>query len=236
MPAETITAFEQFLAWGPIGFAGLMLVLVIFAMVTSKLTRLKAMMLSFFMIIGAGCFGAALYFDSIENTGEHRLVLSVLPNDIDESGFPPPAIKVNGQAVDRADDMIITGTTLLQVDVNRAIRALQEADRQVEEAATQVATISQDLEATSATARTLEREVNRKDAQLAEASQTIQQQQVAISEAQETGVALTARIQGLQAQISRLDSDTFAPVERDLRNIQREMLQFNQLLVVPGGE
>jgi hypothetical protein len=234
LPTETITAFERFLAWGPIGLAGLMLVLVIFAMVTSELTKLKAILLSFFMVVGAACFGAALYFDSIDNGGEHNLVLSVLPNDIVESGFPPPSIRINGQLIDREEEaMVIKGTTILQVDVNRAIVALREADEKIEMVVAEASEVRQDLEIVSTTARTLEREVSLKEVELADATQTIRQQQAALEVAQETGGVLATRIQSLQAQISSLDRNTLAPVERDLSVIERQLLQFNNQLVLP---
>ncbi|WP_341366862.1 hypothetical protein [Yoonia sp. BS5-3] len=234
MGNDAIGAFEKFLQWGPIGLAGLMLVLVIFAMVTSELTKLRAMLLSFFMLIGAGCFGAALYFDSMDRGGNHNLVLSVLPNDVEQSGYPPPSIKINGQEVSRDEALYISGTTILQVDVNSAIIALRQAEEKVEEAAAIASETRQDLEAATAATRTLEREIATKTTELARADRAIAQQQVALEDAQEAGVALATQVRELTLRIDDMDRDALAPVERDLLVIERQLEFFNNQLVIPA--
>ncbi|MEM8537308.1 MAG: hypothetical protein AAGF56_05535 [Pseudomonadota bacterium] len=230
MPNETITALEQFMKYGPIGLAALMLILVVIAMLTRELTKLKAGLLAFFMVVGAGCFATALYFEYAQDNGGASIVLSVVPNDMNESGFPPPTIKVNGQLVEREGAMTINGTTILQVDVNSAIVALQQADQKAEEAVAAVSEVREDLETVSANAQQLELQVSVKETELAAATATIRQQEAALNEAQESGVALASRIQGLQAQIGRIDAEAIAPVNRDLNIIQREVLQFNNQL------
>ncbi|MEP3846010.1 MAG: hypothetical protein ABJM43_11790 [Paracoccaceae bacterium] len=121
MEAETINAFEQFLKWGPIGLAGLMLVLVIFSLVLGPINPARERILKTFMYIGAACFVAALISQYFDKEEEYRLVLSVLPNDLDGSDFPPPKISLNGAGLERGSEILISETASLSIDVSRAL-------------------------------------------------------------------------------------------------------------------
>ncbi len=215
MPTDAIGAFEKFLQWGPIGLAGLMLVLVVFALVTSELTKLKAALLSFFMIVGAGCFGAALYFD---NSAEHAVTLIVLPNDMENSGFPPPVIKRNGQVIDHSQPLQVAGTTALTIDVNRGLVAFRETDERAETATAQ-------LEDAHDVMANLELQITAKEAALSEANQTIVQQTASLEQALETGNSLAVQIDRLQAQVA--NTGTSQPLQNQFLNLERDVLRFN---------
>ncbi len=223
MPNSAIGAFEKFLQWGPIGLAGLMLVLVIFALVTSELTKLKAALLSFFMIIGAGCFGAALYFD---NSAEHAVTLIVLPNDMENSGFPPPVIKRNGQVIDHSRPLQVAGTTALTIDVNRGFSAFRETDNRAETATAQAAEAEARLEHAGDMMADLQLEVSIKEAALVEANQTITQQTASLEEALETGNRLAIQVDRLRTQVA--NTNAAPPLQNQFQNLEREILRFNE--------
>jgi hypothetical protein len=154
MDTDQISAFAGFLEWGAIGLAGLMLLLVIFAILLKELTPDLKKLLQSFMIIGALCFFAALggelYLKSISNTGKHKLVLSVLPNDLSGSGFPPPAVKLDGTVIDRSEELFIESAAALSIDVSAALGLFRNVEADASAAQAEVEQTRAALSATQA--------------------------------------------------------------------------------------
>ncbi|MEM1006539.1 MAG: hypothetical protein AAF496_02310 [Pseudomonadota bacterium] len=204
MEIETIGAFESFLRWGPLGLAGLMLVLVIFALSTGKLTPERSKLLRTFMFVGAGCFVAALVAQYFAGEGKHRVVLSVLPNDLDGSSFPPPKIQANGQDVDRRAIFFVTEATALSIDVSRAVGLYQTTAQQAQEAEQKVVTAESELVS-----------ANQK---VEEAQEMIEQQNQSLEQALAATETLQTQVRSLSTSRSIQDE---APVE--LQRIEREI-------------
>ncbi|MGB3176520.1 MAG: hypothetical protein WBH14_00170 [Albidovulum sp.] len=131
MQLDTIKALSSFLQWGAVGLAGLMLVLVIIALITGTFTRSKERTLKFFMTTGAVCFLAALAAEFYAGQGEHQLNVSVLPNDLDTSPFPPPKVRINGVEVNRSEPIVIMSRSTLTIDVTSALGIFSQKEQQV---------------------------------------------------------------------------------------------------------
>ena len=225
MPENVINAFGGLLQWGPLGLAGLTLILVVFALMTSELTRLKAALLAFLMVIGVGFVGALLYFD---NTAEHRVTLIVLPNDMDGSGFPPPVIKVNGTQHESGTPLMVAGATTLTVDVNRGLVAYQETNTRAQTAEAEVAEAQEQIAAADNAVAELRVEVDVKQEALTEANQTIAAQNASLIAAQQNGQALAAQVSQLQTQITSNPGVTVSP--NQFQALERQLQQFNNNL------
>lgn len=138
MDSALVNSFEGFLKWGSTGLAGLMLVLVIFAIIGRDVSDTKKSLLKTFMVVGATCFvvslAAEVYLQSIANTGRHKVVLAVLPNDLDGSSFPPPEVKLDGSPIDRNTDLYIDRSAALSVDVSSALGLFRRTSAMAEQA------------------------------------------------------------------------------------------------------
>lgn len=133
MQAENIGALEGFLTYGPIGFAAIMLVLVIVAMATGHLDETRSRLLRFFMIVGAVCFLAALAAEFFAKQSAHRMTVVVAPNDLGPaSQFPPPIFRLNGELLDSPAFTVDRSGSLI-VDVTESVGAYQTVSAQVEE-------------------------------------------------------------------------------------------------------
>lgn len=222
MGADTIGAFEQFLQWGPLGLAGLMLILVIFTLVTTTLSRTKAMLLGLFMVVGAGCFVTALLYD---NNGQHRLFVAVQPNDLEGFDFPPPRILKNGTVITRDEEVLIDETTSLTIDVSRALGAFQESDEAAEAAAARAAeALAQEQEALASLQAVEERvaasqqELERTNTMLVEARLEVEAQEAKLKEAEDTIVIQSAALEEAAESSTALVSE-LALLKRDIESV-----------------
>lgn len=241
MDSDQIMAFANFLEWGAIGFAGLMLVLVVFAIALKDLTPQLKGLLQTFMIIGGLCFlaalGGELYHSSISNTGRHRVVLSVLPNDLDGSDFPPPVILKDGARIDRASELFVSETTVLSIDVSGAVglfRAVEEradtAQREVQQAQVTLAAVEQDAESakqrveqSEALVRALREETAAKNVALEEVEAEIRKREEELQEVASRNDALARQVQTLSADPSRSSSQSIRQIQRELLDINRSI-------------
>ncbi len=121
----TIDAFSRFLNYGPIGLAGLMLVLVIVGLSIRNLTAGRERLLRQFMYVGAICFLAALSFQAIR--GRYGMSVMVYPNDLDGSVLPPPVTYINGKKIDKGIAYSISSDVNEIVDVTRAFDMAKSA-------------------------------------------------------------------------------------------------------------
>ena len=121
--------FSDFLKYGPIGLAGLMLVLVIIALSIGTLDPKKERLLRLFMFIGAFCFVVASIMAFLPGffTGSHYLYLRVEPLDMDTAHkFPPPTVTINQQVQKNPLQYSINADVTAIVDVGRAISFVED--------------------------------------------------------------------------------------------------------------
>ena len=126
-----IDAFSRFLNYGPIGLAGLMLVLAIVGLSVRNLTETRERLLRTFLYVGAFCFIAALGFQAIR--GRYELSLMVYPNDLDGSVLPPPATSINGTKIDKGTKYTISSDITAVVDVTRAFDLAKAASQELQQ-------------------------------------------------------------------------------------------------------
>ena len=96
---QTLVGLTDFLKYGSIGFAGLMLVLVIVALSIRQMDDRMATLLRTFLFVGAFCFvvsSTSTFFAEIYKTS-HLLYLKVIPNEMHGSDLPPPVITINNE-------------------------------------------------------------------------------------------------------------------------------------------
>lgn len=121
---EDISALRLFLDYGAIGLAGLMLVLVALSLRGEIGTR-KERLLKMFMVIAFASFSLALAAEFFATSSRHRLVLDVVPTDFDE--HPAPIVRLNGNQLDRDDEIYVESDSSLLVNVSAAITELRSA-------------------------------------------------------------------------------------------------------------
>ena len=123
MGSDQISSLEGFLDYGPIGLAGLMLVLVVIALITRELTEVKADLLKFFMVVGGFCFSIALIAQVFVAPGSYRMNVAVVPSNLEEKPHAaPPALQIDGESfahgtpheVDRDFSMLIDLTSTVE--------------------------------------------------------------------------------------------------------------------------
>ncbi len=131
---SAIEAFSKFLQYGPIGIAGLMLLLVIVSISIGSISAGKERILKTFMYVGAFCFVAALVAQAFVKTGEYPVDFVVAPNDFGEARvLPAPIIKVNGKVLDRDEVFLVKSRATAIVDVTDAIDFVRNAQREFQE-------------------------------------------------------------------------------------------------------
>lgn len=190
MTSETIGSFEKFLNYGPVGFAGLMLVLVIFAMTLQKPSAAHASLLKFFMVIGALCFLAALaaeFFKPVAPNSNHQMSVIVAPNDLgSSSSFPTPIIRLNGDVLDARNFNVSSRSTLL-IDVTESVGAFKVAKKEAlvkTRALDQATQVSQELRSNL---NLLTTEVRKKDIALLKANELTESLILDISKIRQQG-------------------------------------------------
>jgi hypothetical protein len=131
------SVFQGFLTYGPIGLAGLMLVLVVTALsLRWNLTAPAAKLLERVLYVGAFCFVAALIAQYLTSTApmpdppHHTLGLSVYPNGLDGSGLPPAKITINSNPIAQpVANYKIESDVNAVVDVNQAVEYAKSLGR-----------------------------------------------------------------------------------------------------------
>ena len=183
-----IGALEKFLSYGPIGLAGLMLVLVVIALSFRELTPAKAGLLKFFMVVGAVCFLAALIVPSLTSESEHRVTVVVAPNDLGERrNFPPPIVRLNGERIDRSEPMLVASRSTIIIDVTDALGVYEKVEKDVQTKAQELASVESEKDALEADVGLLREDVEKREAQVVEAN---------------------ARMSSLNEDIARLKTET----------------------------
>jgi hypothetical protein len=120
------SAFQGFLNYGPLGLAGLVLVLVVTALSLRKdLSGASERMLRLILFVGAFCFVASLvaqYLTSPPGLATRTLGLSVYPNGLEGSGLPPAKITINSNPITQpVTNYKIESDVNAVVDVNQAV-------------------------------------------------------------------------------------------------------------------
>ncbi|TPM36517.1 hypothetical protein FKO01_05620 [Mesorhizobium sp. B2-3-3] len=123
------TLWFDALKYGPLGLAGLMLVLVVFALSVSTLEPARERTLRLFLYIGSFCFVVACIFAALPTyTGASHLVyFRVEPLDMGARRvLPPPVITVNGGVLAYPASYAVKADVTAIVDVNDAVGAAEE--------------------------------------------------------------------------------------------------------------
>lgn len=120
--AENLNSFSSFLAYGPIGLAGLMLVLTIIALSLRTMTESRERLLRQFMYVGAGCFFVAIAANFFGVAGKYPLHFQVYPLDLGEKRIlPAPIIKANNTVIDGNRTYMVRSEVTASVDVSDAM-------------------------------------------------------------------------------------------------------------------
>jgi hypothetical protein len=111
-----------FLQYGPLGLAGLMLALAIFALI-GTLDEHKARFMRQFLYIGCFCFFVSSVFVAVDKYvgASHLLHFHIEPSDLGKS-LPPPVVSVNSHLVTEPFDYAVATESTVIVDVTDAIK------------------------------------------------------------------------------------------------------------------
>jgi hypothetical protein len=130
----------EFLKYGPLGLAGLMLVLLIVALQIKKIEEGRERLLRQFLYVGAFCFVVASVFAFLPqySGASHVIHLRVDPIDMGEKRkLPAPIVTMNGAKLKEPFDYPVVSEVTAIIDVSDAInfveayRAHDASQRQV---------------------------------------------------------------------------------------------------------
>ena len=124
------------LQWGAVGLSALTLLLVLFTLFGKIGTGLKAVWLGFAVIVGAACFGAAVYIDTLAKSG---VALSLLPAEADDAAFPAPVITADGAVLDLSTPQALSGAQEVEIDISAGADAFAAMRAQADDATATVA-------------------------------------------------------------------------------------------------
>ena len=126
-----IDSFAGYLKYGPIGLAGMMLVLVIIALTVRTMDPARERLLRQMMYVGAGCFAIAMAASVFSLNGAYTLYLRVFPLDVgSKQTLPKPIVKANGKLLDENMTYLVKQDVTTIVDVSDAIDFLREVRAQ----------------------------------------------------------------------------------------------------------
>ena len=218
MQGDTINSFEKFLNYGPIGLAGLMLVLVIFAMTIQKPSPGQASFLKFFMVIGAICFLATLAAEFFAPKSSHRMSVFVAPNNFQSnSGFPPPIIRFNGEVLSKSVFNVSEAGSLL-IDVTQSVGVFSAVK-------TEAQSKSMALNEVTEANLDLKQNVENLTAQL-------EVREVALVKAQELSTQLINSVGQIRQEATTNSSQLSPNAQRSLREINSIQRDLNKALGV----
>jgi hypothetical protein len=127
-----ISVLSGFLKYGPTGFAGLLLVLVIIALSEPRLGAGRERLLKQFMYIGAFCFTLSLAANFFSVRGSYDLYFRVLPIDLGANPvLPMPIITVNNTPVELRKAYLVKSEATAIIDVTDALNFAQNASRTI---------------------------------------------------------------------------------------------------------
>jgi hypothetical protein len=125
-----VDSFAGFLKYGPIGFAGLMLVLVVFALMV-RMDPARERLLRQMMYVGAACFAIAVAANFFTVSGAYTLYLRVFPLDVgSKQTLPKPIVKANGKLLDDNMTYVVKQDVTTIVDVSDAIDFVKDVRSQ----------------------------------------------------------------------------------------------------------
>jgi hypothetical protein len=196
-----------FLDYGPIGIAGLSLVLAIVGLMSANLDENRFKLLRLVLFFGAFSLVTLLTAEFMQVDAEHEMKVRVVPHDNDSQDDTLPAafVQVNEVEIDRGAPYDVDQDIIVSVDVTRAIQAVAEAQAQ-----TAVAQASVN-ESTDALDRILSR--------LTEVESVLDEAQSDLSDAQSSGGLETLRLSNSISTSLEEVSRTIAP---ELNVIQSE--------------
>lgn len=210
MNPDTLETLRNFLEFGAIGIAGLMLVLVVITILATKFTPQKLELMKRFMFLGAFCFfvatAAQVYLETrpqVDPADSYTVTLEVVPHDFGSFDlFPPPIIRMGGTQVDRSEPITIAANTTLIVDLLDGVDIFQQKEEEAASATEQVAV-----------ARSIIEEQN---ASLTEAQEVTKQVVAEITEIRDSaGPEEQGKIEGITRGLTILEED----IERSIQTL-----------------
>lgn len=121
MTGSLLTQSPEFLKYGPLGLAGLMLVLVIVALTLGKLDGRRERLMTKFMYVGAFCFVVASIFAFLPGSSAHWLHFRVEPLSSGEKPkLPLPIFTVNNTRLEKPSYLVSSEATAI-IDVTDAV-------------------------------------------------------------------------------------------------------------------
>lgn len=124
-----IGQLRLFLDYGPIGIAGLSLILAIIGLMSANLDEYRYKLLRLVLYFGAFSLVALLIAEFMKVDAEHELRVRVVPHDNDgaRNALPEAFVQVNLDEIDRSQPYAVIDDVIVSVDVTRAIEAIEQA-------------------------------------------------------------------------------------------------------------
>ena len=142
---ETVSSFASFLAYGPLGLAGLMLVLTITALAMT-INPARERLLRQFMYVGSACFIIAVAANFFSVIGKYPLHFQIYPLDLGQKRIlPEPIIKVNNSLIDAQRTYLVSSEATASIDVSDAMNYTNDVRMRAEQMQASLSTISQNL-------------------------------------------------------------------------------------------
>jgi hypothetical protein len=132
---QTLIGSAEFLKYGSIGLAGLMLVLVVAALAIRQTDARTTALLRTFMFVGAFCFvvSTASTFAAEVYKTSHLLFLKVIPIEMTGSDLPAPVVSINNENQPIPLRYPVVSDITAIVDVNEAVNKLREVKTRLNE-------------------------------------------------------------------------------------------------------
>ncbi|WP_034858830.1 hypothetical protein [Sinorhizobium sojae] len=122
------------LKFGPLGLAGLMLVLVIIALAIREMSAGRERLLTRFMYVGAFCFVVAAGLSALTSNSVHMVHFRVEPlSQGAVATLPPPQITINSDTLAPPLKYAVKSEITAIIDVSDAIESVKGIRRQISE-------------------------------------------------------------------------------------------------------
>lgn len=145
LKSGTIDSLAGVLKYGPLGLAGLMLILVLIAISFKEVTPNLSTLLTRFMYAGIASLGLIFLANYFTPQNYYPIHFNVLPLDMETmQKYPRPIIKMNDNIVKSDMTYLVSSEVTAIVDVSSAIDALQRLSLQNKEKDTALTKINTD--------------------------------------------------------------------------------------------
>ncbi|WHS94608.1 hypothetical protein VPK21_004760 [Sinorhizobium kummerowiae] len=133
-PGPLFQGAVDLLKFGPLGLAGLMLVLVIVALAVRDMSPGRERLLKLYMYVGAFCFVVSAVLSAITPTSVHMVHFRVEPLAQGAvAAFPPPQITINSDSLTPPLKYPVKSEVTAIIDVSDAIEFVRNFRQQIRE-------------------------------------------------------------------------------------------------------